>query len=65
MTTNPFDDRRRIDPQGVINDLLAQTTRQAVDIHRLNELLAERDEEILLLRERAETAINGLLFQPQ
>ncbi|MGE3409007.1 MAG: hypothetical protein AB7I37_19485 [Pirellulales bacterium] len=64
MNTNQFNDRRRIDPQGVIDDLLAQTTRQAVDVHRLNGLLTERDEEILLLRDRAESAINGLLFRP-
>ena len=37
--TNPFDERRQKDPQGLIDDLVAQTTRQAREIHRLNQLV--------------------------
>ena len=33
---NPFDIRRINDPQGVIDDLIAQTTRQAQSIRSLN-----------------------------
>ncbi len=40
-----FDERRKLDPQGVIDDLLRQITRQAVAIHEKNKLLklAEND----------------------
>lgn len=34
-----FADRRRTDPQGVIDDLLAQTTRQGKAIFELNHRL--------------------------
>jgi len=34
-----FDTRRKTDPQGVINDLLAQITRQATAIYELNNRL--------------------------
>jgi hypothetical protein len=30
-----FEDRRKVNPQGVIDDLISQTTRQAVAIHSL------------------------------
>lgn len=36
---NPFETRRREDPQAVIDDLLKQTTRQGVAIAELNTLL--------------------------
>lgn len=36
--TSPFDIRRQSDPQGLIDDLVGQTTRQAAEIHRLLEL---------------------------
>ena len=43
--TNPFDERRENDPQGLIDDLLAQTTRQAREIHRLNKLVESLQQE--------------------
>jgi hypothetical protein len=33
---DPFEERRRLNPQGVIDDLIAQTTRQAKVIHEKN-----------------------------
>lgn len=36
MNPNPFDTRRQVDPQGLIDDLVAQTTRQAQAINALN-----------------------------
>jgi hypothetical protein len=36
-----FDDRRQIDPQGIIDDLLAQISRQAVAIYEKNVKLAK------------------------
>jgi hypothetical protein len=36
-----FAERCRDDPQGVIEDLLAQVKRQAQDIHRLNRQIEE------------------------
>jgi len=41
MEENPFDTRRKEDPQGVIDDLLKQSTRQAGSIHRLREEVKE------------------------
>jgi len=41
----PFDQRRYEDPQGVIDDLIAQTTRQGVDIHHLTQALKSAEEE--------------------
>jgi hypothetical protein len=37
MEKNPFDTRRQEDPQGVIDDLLKQTSKQAKRIHDLSE----------------------------
>ena len=36
-----FAERCKTDPQGVIKDLLGQTTRQGKDIHDLNETVKE------------------------
>lgn len=41
----PFDERRYNDPQGVIDDLIALTTRQAVDIHNLLAMLKSAEAE--------------------
>lgn len=38
---NAFDQRRQSDPQGLIDDLLAQTSRQGATIHRLTKTVAE------------------------
>lgn len=35
MKKDPFEDRRQSDPQGLINDLVAQTVRQAKKINEL------------------------------
>lgn len=40
---NPFDERRQRDPQGVIDDLLGQITRQAVAIYEKNVKLGLAD----------------------
>lgn len=45
MAESPFDIRRQEDPQGVINDLIAQTARQAKEINRLNKLVQELQEQ--------------------
>lgn len=37
MAVDAFEERRKNDPQGLINDLVGQTTRQAKEIHRLTE----------------------------
>ena len=39
MSDNPFDIRRKLDPQGVIDDLLKQISRQAKGIFDLNNQL--------------------------
>lgn len=44
MSESPFDVRRKEDPQGVIDDLIAQTARQAKEINRLNKLVKELQE---------------------
>ena len=41
----PFDQRRYEDPQGVIDDLIAQTIRQGVDIHHLAQALRSAEGE--------------------
>jgi hypothetical protein len=41
MSENPFDKRRQDDPQGLIDDLVKQTARQAAEINRLNQRIAE------------------------
>lgn len=37
-----FQHRRETDPQGLIDDLLSQTRRQGLEIHRLNKELKQR-----------------------
>jgi uncharacterized coiled-coil protein SlyX len=39
-----FEDRRKTDPQGVIDDLVKQTARQAKAIHELSQRTAELEE---------------------
>ena len=60
MSDDIFADRCLADPQGVIKDLMAQSTRQAVEIHRLG-LLTEAvllpDEATYLLQVMSNCAV--------
>lgn len=49
-----FEDRRMVDPQGVINDLLGQITRQAVTIYERNNTLNALKKEMADLKEEKE-----------
>lgn len=42
-----FEERCQSDPQGVIKDLLAQTTRQAKTIHELGNRVKELEEALV------------------
>lgn len=50
---NPFDERRLSDPQGVIDDLLKQTSRQAGAIHKLTTENEKLKEEVEALKKMA------------
>jgi hypothetical protein len=53
MDKNPFDTRRQEDPQGVIDDLLKQSSKQAGKIHSLSEEVKElRKENEKLLKKK-------------
>ena len=53
-----FEERCQIDPQGVIKDLVKQTTRQGLEIHGLNELITKLAEnaEVKVLIEALKSA---------
>ena len=49
-----FELRRQSDPQGVIEDLLKQSARQAKEIHIRGESIKEKDKEISKLIKKIE-----------
>ncbi|MCK9458285.1 MAG: hypothetical protein M0R80_01390 [Proteobacteria bacterium] len=53
-----FEERCQTDPQGVIQDLVKQTTRQGLEIHGLNELITKLAEnaEVKVLIESLKSA---------
>jgi polyhydroxyalkanoate synthesis regulator phasin len=46
MKKDPFEERRQSDPQGLINDLVAQTVRQAKAIHELTKEVEQLKKQI-------------------
>lgn len=58
MEFNVFDKRCETDPQGVIKDLLEQTTRQAVAIHELTNKNTILDVDLSLLWKKVEEQVS-------
>jgi hypothetical protein len=50
--TDTFELRRKNDPQGLIEDLIAQTIRQAKSIHELNQKLLQLGKEYQILKKQ-------------